>query len=173
MNFEQCLAIIFKLEGFESDDPADPGGRTRYGITKATYTKWLGRAPTERDWEHLSRQVASGIYNVFYWAPAWCENLPRPLRLVVFDCAVNQGVDRAKRWLQEAVGATPDGIIGPRTLAKAKSAVRSGDGLGVIVEISARRTVHWSGLINLIKFRFGWFRRGYRVACECARLIER
>jgi len=40
-NFEKCHAVTAKWEGGWSDHPADPGGKTMYGITEAVYHAWL------------------------------------------------------------------------------------------------------------------------------------
>ena len=45
---------------------------------------------------------AATIYRNGYWVASGCESLPLPLAVVVFDTAVNCGVTRAKRWLNES-----------------------------------------------------------------------
>jgi len=42
--------------------------------------------------------------------------MPKQLRLMIFDCAVNQGVARAALFLQRACGVSADGVIGAQTL---------------------------------------------------------
>jgi lysozyme family protein len=44
------------------------------------------------------------------------DDLPDGVDYVVFDAAINSGPGRAAKWLQQAVGATADGAIGPGTL---------------------------------------------------------
>lgn len=46
---------------------------------------------------------------------------PPGVDLSVFDGAVNSGPARSARWLQCAVGAGRDGVIGPKTLMKAEA----------------------------------------------------
>lgn len=168
MNFQDCMELLYELEGWDSNDPDDPGGRTRAGITADTYARFLGRRPTNADWSKLTRERIELIYESYYWDALYCGALPVGVRLVVFDTGVNQGVNRAATWLQTAVGAKVDGYVGPKTVA----AVKAKDPYELIIELSARRTVHWSGLINLVKFHFGWFRRGYRVAVQSALNVE-
>lgn len=107
--FDKALAIVLGQEGGDSDHSEDPGGFTRYGISQVAH-------PTV-DVRNLTREGAGEIYRAEYWTPTQCDELPAPIALIVFDCAVNQGRLIAGRLLQEAVGATVDGAIGPRTLA--------------------------------------------------------
>lgn len=70
----------------------------------------------------MTRARASQIYRRDFWDKVRGDDLPVGLDLVAFDTAVNSGVGRAARGLQEAVGATVDGRIGPETVAFARSA---------------------------------------------------
>ena len=45
--------------------------------------------------------------------------LPAGIDLAIYDCAVNQGLGRARRLLQQAAGVTVDGKIGPVTMVVA------------------------------------------------------
>ena len=73
----------------------------------------------------------------------------------MFDCAVNQGPGRAARFLQKAVGATADGVVGPRTLA----AVQAQPVRQVISRVAVRRALHYSSLAIFARFGRGWLRR--------------
>ena len=42
--------------------------------------------------------------------------MPPSIALLVFDSAINSGIGRAVRWLQDAASVAQDGVIGPRTL---------------------------------------------------------
>src|SRR5580658_7273251 len=96
MPFEACLPVILASEGGFVDDPADPGGATNLGVTRATLSSWLGRPATIAEVETLS---------------------PPGVDLMVFDAAVNQGVARAFATLQSALGVAADGGFGPTTKA--------------------------------------------------------
>jgi len=110
-DFERAIPIILKAEGGYVNNPNDPGGETNFGISKRSYP--------DVDIKNLTVDQASAIYRSDYWIAARCEDLPWPLSLVHFDCAVNQGVARAARLLQHSVGVTEDGVIGPQTIAAA------------------------------------------------------
>lgn len=90
------------------DVPGDLGGPTRYGIDQASHPNV--------DIKRLTREQALEIYRHDYWSKIKGDDIAEPLDMVVMDIAVNNGVGRASKWLQEAVGAIPDGIIGPKTL---------------------------------------------------------
>ena len=157
--FGEAFADVVGLEGGYSSNPSDPGNwtggevgsgelhGTKYGISAAAF-------PT-LDIEHLSFSVAQAIYRDRYWHLICGDSLPVPVGLIVFDCAVNQGVGRATRILQAAVGATQDGVIGPMTVAavRAKTDVRA-----LVLEIAARRAQAYAETEDTI-FWLGWFRR--------------
>lgn len=92
MNFEQAVAIILEHEGGYVNDPKDPGGETRYGISKRAY-------PTIniRD---LTKAEAMAIYRRDYWDKIKADTLPDYVRLMAFDCAVNQGVGACQAILK-------------------------------------------------------------------------
>jgi len=95
-HFEKAMKFILKWEGGYVNDPADPGGETRYGISK--------NAHPDVDIRNLTEEGAKEIYLRDYWKPADCPSMKWPLCLVVFDTAVNMGVGRAKRLLEKAEG---------------------------------------------------------------------
>lgn len=89
----------------------DTGGVTKWGVDQASHPGVNIKA--------LTQKQAVEIYRTDYWNRCRCEDLKEPLCYVVFDIAVNNGVGRAAKWLQEAAGVTADGHIGPITLAAA------------------------------------------------------
>lgn len=91
-NFEKAIKFIFKWEGGYVNDPLDPGGETKYGISKRSYPNVDIRELTEQD--------AKDLYWRDYWDKAGCEDLPWPMCLVVLDAAVNHGVSRARKFLE-------------------------------------------------------------------------
>jgi lysozyme family protein len=110
------LPFVLRWEGGYVNHPADPGGATNKGVTQKVYSAWLqkkGRADASvRD---LTDADMAAIYEENYWRAAHCQELPPPLDQVQFDTAVNMGVGRAVRFLQEAVGAVVDGGFGDGT----------------------------------------------------------
>lgn len=106
--FDICHAITAKWEGGWSDHPADPGGRTMYGVTEAVYHAWLrGKGRSPRPVRNITRAEALEIYRQQYWQPtAGRYNLRPGVDLATYDAGVNAGVSRAIRWLAKAQGGT-------------------------------------------------------------------
>ncbi|NBD96291.1 MAG: hypothetical protein GVY11_07445 [Gammaproteobacteria bacterium] len=178
LGFERCLQITAKWEGGWSDHPSDPGGATQYGVTQATYRRAVREGVIEAiegGVRNLSRQDARFIYQKFYWNDPGLANyrLPAGVDLAVFDAAVNQGPERAVRFLQRAINDTRshvpsaalavDGIMGPRTHEAVRALCRKGHRAELLKHFTVRRMLHWSGLRQMATFGLGWFRRGVDV----------
>lgn len=118
--FDAAVEMVLEKEGGFSDHPRDKGGMTNFGITHKTYAAFHDIEPgavTEKMMRDLTRDEAVEIYRTNYWSAARCDTLPPGVDLCVFDFGVNAGVRTAVRLLQEVVGVTKDGSIGPITLA--------------------------------------------------------
>ena len=107
--FREIVEIVLGREGVLSDDKADNGGLTKYGIAQ--------KFNPGVDVKNLTREGAIEIYKANYWDPCRCGELPWWAALLTFDAAVQHGCNPARKLLQETVGATADGQIGPKTLA--------------------------------------------------------
>jgi lysozyme family protein len=119
---DEILATIIRHEGKTySNDPADAGGPTKFGITLAVLTAWRGERQAAGDVQSLTQDEAEAIYRSTYIKPF--ISLPDPLRLNVIDMAVNAGVGRATKLLQQMVGADVDGWIGSQTLSRVAASV--------------------------------------------------
>ncbi len=93
--FTLGLKFVFKWEGGYVNDPGDPGGETKYGISKRAYPNL--------DIYNLTKEQAVQIYLRDYWNKVGCDqyDLQPELSISIFDAAVNCGVARVKRWLNE------------------------------------------------------------------------
>lgn len=105
--FDYTFRWLMTIEGGYVNDPDDPGGETKYGISK--------RSHPDLDIKNLTKPQAKVIYFSDYWLAAKCDQLPRHLAAAAFDAAVHSGPKRAMRWLQQAVGVEADGVYGPIT----------------------------------------------------------
>ena len=114
----QALTFVLQWEGSYVNHPADPGGATMKGITQRVYDEYRteGRLGT-RAVKLISNDEVRDIYQQKYWNAGNCHRLRSRLDLAQFDTAVNMGINRATRILQEASGCTADGRFGPATLA--------------------------------------------------------
>lgn len=94
-NFDRCLAFVLKWEGGYVCDKHDPGGETKYGISK--------RSHPDLDIKCLSMVEAKQIYFNEYWIPSGCDKHVWPMDLIMFDTAVNMGQKRALILFQENI----------------------------------------------------------------------
>ena len=76
------------FEGGYVNDPVDPGGETKFGISK--------RAFPDIDIKSLTKPDAIKIYRKEYWDKLDDILAPTKVKWKVFDMAVNMGVDTAK-----------------------------------------------------------------------------
>ena len=93
--FNQAILFTLRWEGGDSytNDPVDPGGETKFGISKRAYP--------DIDIKSLTRTEAEVIYKRDYWDKANCESMEPKLAIAVFDSSVNCGVGRVRSWLSE------------------------------------------------------------------------
>lgn len=145
MKFETAVQFIIEQEGGYTDNPRDPGGETKYGISRRQYPRL--------DIANLTESDAWGIYRKDYWDKLHCDELPQGLDLAVFDAGVNQGPSAAAQMLQIALKMPVDGIIGPVTIKAAQNTP------GILTEFLARRMMRYAFNPLLGEFGLGWFRR--------------
>lgn len=120
-NFDACMAFVWPEEGGFSNDPQDHGGPTNLGVTMPDLVQ-AGMPATIDDIKALTKPVAAArIYRPFYWNAMHCDELPRGVDLCVFDLGINAGIHEAAKLLQHDVGVTVDGVIGPKTIAAART----------------------------------------------------
>lgn len=118
--FRRAVEVVLQHEGGYVNDPRDPGGETKFGISKRQYP--------ELDIAGLTREQAAEIYyRDFYAKYGYARINDEAVATKVFDMAVNMGPTTAHRLLQEAlvfVGypVEIDGIIGPQTIGAANKA---------------------------------------------------
>lgn len=151
MNFDTAFDLLLGHEGGYSDHAADPGGKTRYGITEAV-AREVGY---KGDMRELPLDLAKRIYLERYWRPVRADDLPPGVRYAVFDAAVNSGPAQATRWLQRALGVTADGVIGPKTL----TAAYAQDTNALRLRMLSQRLRFMASLPNWPAFSRGWARR--------------
>ena len=168
-NFDAALAAVLKHEGGWADHPQDPGGATMKGVTLKTYSDWLGRPASKDELRNISDEHLRTIYKTRYWDAVRGDELPSGVDFVVFDMAVNSGPGRAARVLQAAVGATPDGSIGPKTL----SVVRMHEPAALVEAYQRNRQHFLEALPTFATFGKGWTRRVDEVKKEALEMAGR
>ena len=123
-DFKKALLIVLNFEGDYSNDTADRGGATRYGITE-TEARDFGYTGSMTE---LPATLAEAIYKTNYWNPNKGDAINnQSVATELFDISVNQGTGTAARFLQAALNylnrpnsgrddIPEDGAIGPVTV---------------------------------------------------------
>jgi len=167
--FNECLNFVLEVEGGYCNDPSDSGGATNCGITQSVYDEYRVRTGRNRQpVVGIGADEVADIYRVRYWQSVRADQLPRAVDLVVFDAAVNHGPRQAILFLQRAVGADDDGVIGPNTIAEVQHDVRNGIDVADAVIVSRRE--FYKMLVarkpSQIKFLKGWMNRLDKLNAE-------
>jgi len=148
----------------ETNDPADAGGRTKYGISeRANPDLWKDGPPTYAQ----ARQRFAERYVLPFKGitdPHLLEQLA--------DWGVTSGPERVAKILQQLVGAQIDGAIGPATLNRVGT-YPNGELFGysvpgsVLLNLAVRdaRAMHYAGITKArpsnLKFVLGWLNRTF------------
>jgi LysM repeat protein len=124
---KSLIASVFKAEGGYSTDKNDTGNYyngnfvgTNHGISAPVLAEKLGRAPTVKDMKALTVDVASEIAAEKYIDRFNIEELPDDVQEIVLH-ATFMGETRGVRALQNLLGLTPDGLMGPNTKSAMKN----------------------------------------------------
>lgn len=156
-NFEKCVLWLKVHEGSKyTNDPDDPGGPTKYGITLIDYRLYVNKRGRARDVARLTWSMAKQIYKKKYWDRCRCDELPAGIDYCVFDYGVNSGTGRSRKVLRKLVGQstkrvtiTDDVII----------AVRKRSAVDIINHMCDERLAFLRGLRIWWKYGRGWSRR--------------
>lgn len=171
--FDQLIGPLLAVEGGYTNNPADAGGETNWGITKAVAREngYAGAMAA------MTRDQATAIYRAKYWAkPGLYLIAPLSAKLVaaLFDTGVNMGTGTAGIFLQRALNALNeqgadypdvrvDGGIGPSTAAAVKGLLAKRGVAGETVLLKAFMCLKGARYIELAEgraasevFEFGW-----------------
>ncbi len=115
-NWEMAFAAVLKHEGGYVNHPKDPGGRTNLGVTQRAWEEYVDRDVTEAEMRALTPEIVKPFYKTKYWDKIRGDELPSGVDYAAYDLAVNSGVGRAAKYLQQIAGVPADGIIGPKSM---------------------------------------------------------
>jgi lysozyme family protein len=166
-NWQKSFELMLKSEGGYVNNPADPGGMTNLGVTKATWENWVGRESDEAEMRGLTPEKVEPLYKKKYWDAVRGDELPMGLDYLMFDFAVNAGAGRAIKTLQTAVGVTPDGGFGPMTMA----AVQAVDPVELIERFSQAKEDFYRSLNTFATFGKGWLNRVADVKVKASAML--
>lgn len=151
MNFRLAVKYVIEDEGGYVNHPKDPGGETKYGISKKSYPGL--------DIKNLDLDTAIKIYRDDYWDENGIDRLPVHIRYQFFDMTVNHGPHIAAKILQRAANVKDDGIIGPKTI-KAVESLKN-------IDLANQRALFFSAIVknrsSQIAFLDGWLNRCFKV----------
>lgn len=153
--FDKYIERILSHEGGYTNNPKDPGGATNWGITErvARANGYTG------EMRAMPRQTAIDIYRKVYWQAPKIDQLPPAIAFQVLDAAINHGISRAIKWLQEMVGTSADGVLGPQTLGRVDAHVWSGTETEMCMIFLATRLQFYTDIGGWDTFGRGWARR--------------
>lgn len=167
-NWDACFAMVLKHEGGFVNHPKDPGGMTNLGVTKNSWERYLNRDVSEADMRALTPEIVKPFYKAMYWDKIKGDELPSGVDYAAYDLAVNSGVGRAAKYLQEIAGVTADGVIGPKSL----EAIKSCDARETADAICDMRMDFLKRLPAFETFGKGWSRRVAEVSAKSAEMVQ-
>jgi lysozyme family protein len=159
--FLRAVARVLEDEGGYANLASDPGGETKFGISRRDYPGV--------DIRDLTREEAVAIYFRDFWSRGRYAELPGQIAEKVFDLAVNIGPRAGAQCLQRALRAcghrvAEDGVIGDATIAAAHAAVRG----ALLASLRSEAAGHyrmtaatWHRAGRSADFLEGWLKRAY------------
>ena len=174
MSFDRAVNFVLDLEGGYVDNPNDPGGATKFGISTA-FLKSIG---DKTDVRSITKDKAKEYYYEYFWRVLRCDEIkPYSIQLLLFDTGVNMGKSLAVQLLQFSLRpfkpVSIDGIIGNETLSAVEFATNTDTNTQFLADYFATERKHqYLEFIrrkeNLV-FLKGWFNRVNKILAEIAR----
>ncbi len=203
--FKMAHEFTAKWEGGLSDHKNDPGGITNYGVSLRWLKQLEDEVKQELEnqsatcngcnaWDNpydlnddglvdaedikaCTKQQAAKLMHKNFWEKLQCDALPKAIGMTLYDSAVNMGVQRAVRILQEACNVVGeahldvfeplkiDGICGPKTITFCATLNEFGLDF-YTARMSVRQRVNF--YINLSKNNenFSVFLDGWKNRCQ-------
>lgn len=166
MNRDLAIGLLLVLEGGYVNNPKDPGGATKYGVTQRTLDSLQSTIEgLPANVQLLTSVQATAIYAGDQWKAIQGDSLPPSLAPLMLNAAVNFGEGSAIKLLQAIVGVAQDGLMGPATV-RAIQTWHSPYMIGQTLaeEVAAHMALHYARLDpKMDAFELGWFRRLLRV----------
>jgi lysozyme family protein len=168
-SFDEALRRLLAHEGGYTNDAADPGGPTNFGITIADYRKYVKPNASAGDVRAMTVEEAKTIYRARYWDAQHCNALPAGVDYAVFDYGVNSGIGRSGRVLRRELKLVDDSsVISDAVIAAAHAA----DARMLIAAICDERLRFLQSLKTWSVFGKGWGRRVAEVKAAALAMTE-
>lgn len=128
-DYADALKVILIHEGGSTftDDPDDPGGATKFGISLRFLKDHgidldLDGDIDADDIRGLDDEKTAKLYKQFFWNLVHGDDFTdQAVACKLFDMAVNMGPQRAICLIQRAALVPDDGVFGPKTFAAVES----------------------------------------------------
>lgn len=136
----------------------DRGGVTYAGIARNMQPNWEGWQLIDRG-EQVPAHMVRDFYRREFWAPiSGDEIVHQAVAQAIFDFHVNAGAP-ARKLAQLVVGTTPDGAIGPKTVA----ALNAYDAEKFVLAYALAKIARYRDIVTRDrgqgKFLLGWINR--------------
>jgi lysozyme family protein len=138
--------------------PGDRGGQTYAGIARNMHPKWPGWSVTDAGGTPPA-QLVHDFYRAHFWDDIRGDQITQQaVASDIFNFYVNTGRP-AKVLAQVVVGATPDGVFGPRTVA----AINAFDPEKFVLSYALAKITRYRDIVQRdrtqLKFLLGWLNR--------------
>jgi lysozyme family protein len=168
-NFILAVQVILEHEGGYSDNPADPGGATNFGITQRELTRCADNLELPKDVKDLTKKSAAKYYQSEWWGKYNYNVInSQYLATKIFDMAVNMGASEAHKLVQRCINefnykVTVDGILGGLSLHALNSIIVLGDDEDFKRDLQNEQRDFYESLVKekpkLQVFLKGWLQR--------------
>ncbi len=186
-DFDKALLVVLKHEGGYAKDPVDRGGETYRGVARRIHLSWSGWRrvdalkgkpgfPKSLGGDARLQKMIARFYRSNYWNPLQGDKIgDQALAIELFDTAVNMGVRRSSRFLQEGLNLlnhnqknyrdlVVDGWLGAKTLAALKALLKSDRSSRYLLKLlNALQASHYIEIMRndptQERFTRGWLNR--------------
>ncbi len=160
---------IPKLIAFEgsifTNDPADHGGATKFGLTLSFLQGDVDKGYSEDELRDMTLTEAEAIYKKYWWDKYEIGSINNQLLAdKVFESVTNLGPNHAIRLVQKAINdtGTPihiDGVLGPQTI----NAMNTTKAPAILAALKVNLVSYYQGIVahdpSQSKFLDGWLNR--------------
>lgn len=163
-DFDKAVITVLKHEGGYVDNPNDPGGATRYGISQEMLTE--EKIPFKP--EEITIPIAKRLYKERYWDRMNLQDIEsQELATILLDMGVLMGPYSVVKTLQGVLNVSQDGVIGPKTIEQSNRAMSSSYSRMLLTGLIKSLQIHFIRLVRdnpkLMEFLEGWIRRTHSL----------
>lgn len=113
-DIKKALPYVLANEGGAAytNNPKDPGGPTKWGVTQKALAEWRHHPVSARDVQNLTEDEACAIYHAHYWDILNLDLINHQgVATAIFDISVNRGPGKAQRYVKMTVDELRPGAV--------------------------------------------------------------